>query len=58
VPAFEGLINTLKNMQRSHFSAYNIIQPGIEKLQEYQEQIVDIEAYILAIGKFSVSPIL
>jgi hypothetical protein len=33
-------------------SAHNIIQPGIEKLEDYQAAIADIPAYTLATCKF------
>jgi hypothetical protein len=51
VPSFEGLIKTLQEHQQGNMSAHNIIQPGIEKLEDYQAAIADIPAYTLATCK-------
>jgi hypothetical protein len=48
LPAFDGLIKMLQKFQRENISAYNIIQPGIEKLVAYQTAAADISAYIIA----------
>jgi hypothetical protein len=46
------LIKTLQEHQQGNMSAHNIIQPGIEKLENYQAAIADIPAYTLATCKF------
>jgi hypothetical protein len=51
VPAFEGLIATLQELQNANISAFNTIQPGIEKLEDYQGRTTYAPAYILAICK-------
>jgi hypothetical protein len=46
------LIKTLQEHQLANISAYNIIQPGIEKLENYQAAIADVPAYTLATCEF------
>ena len=55
IPAFEGLIRTLREYQHDNFSSFNMIQPGIEKLEDYHAKTVDVPAYTLAICKFLIS---
>jgi len=57
IPAFEGLIKTLRKLQHKKFSTYNTIQPGIEKLEDYHAETAYTPAYTLAICKFSISVI-
>ena len=53
LPAFQALIQKLKDHQNNHSSidAYHIIDAGINKLEEYEEEIQGISAYTVSIGK-------
>jgi hypothetical protein len=55
LPAFEGLLARLKAYQHStdvyDTDIYNILESGIQKLEEYQENIDDVSAYTLSICK-------
>jgi len=52
--AFDGLIKSLQNFQSKNKSAFNIIQPGVEKLESYQAATADISAYTVATCEFYV----
>jgi len=42
----------LKKYQNEHdLEVYDMIQDGIEKLQEYQQETMNVPAYTLAISK-------
>lgn len=55
VPAFEGLIKTLREYQYKNISAIDIIKPGIKKLEDYHAETAFVPAYTLAICKFLIS---
>ena len=49
---FEKLLLMLKKYQDEHdLEVYDMIQDGIEKLQDYQQETVNVPAYTLAISK-------
>lgn len=52
LPAFDGLIKSLQKFQSDNISAFNIIQPGVDKLETYQAATADISAYIIATCEF------
>jgi hypothetical protein len=58
IPAFEGLIQVLQTFQEDNPSSFNIIQPGIEKLQDYQEETAFAPAYTIATCKFLIFKII
>jgi len=47
-PAFEGMKRVWKNHQFDHPETYNIVQKGLDKLEEYRDYAGDVPAYILA----------
>jgi hypothetical protein len=51
LPAFEGLVAKLKKYQREHdLDVYGMIQAGIQKLEEYQQETDTAPAYTLSIS--------
>jgi hypothetical protein len=53
VPAFKALIQTLEKFQEKSMLANEIIQPGIDKLEDYQAETSHAPAYTLATCEFS-----
>jgi hypothetical protein len=51
LPAFEALISKLQKHQHTDIDVDDIINEGIEKLEEYQQEITNIPAYILSLCK-------
>ena len=52
LPAFEGLILQLQCLQeKEELEISDIIQEGIDKLEEYQQETKNVPAYKLAISK-------
>jgi hypothetical protein len=52
LPAFKGLILQLKGLQeKEELEISDIIQDGIDKLEEYQQETENVPAYKLAISK-------
>jgi hypothetical protein len=52
IPAFEGLIFKLQSLQmEEELEISDIIQEGIDKLEEYQQETKNVPAYKLAISK-------
>ena len=52
LPAFEKLLFKLRKLQNEAELEFNdIIQDGIEKLEEYQQETESVPAYKLAISK-------
>ena len=45
----------LEQFKLQNFSAYNIIQPDLEKLEEYEALVAENQTYIIATCKFLVS---
>jgi hypothetical protein len=53
LPAFEGLLAKLREYQDKHdLDVFDILEDGINKLQEYQQETDNVPAYTLAICKF------
>ena len=52
VPAFAAFIQRWTDLADENLDWYAIIQPGLNKLEEYQEELGKTPAYILAMGKF------
>ncbi len=53
LPAFEALLIKLKRFQREQgIEFYNILEDGIEKLEEYMQDTDNVPAYTLAICKY------
>ena len=54
LPAFEGLIKKLQQLRddsETNVRLYDIINEGIEKLEEYQQETKTAPAYILSLCK-------
>ncbi|KAH9952539.1 ribonuclease H-like domain-containing protein, partial [Russula dissimulans] len=52
LPAFQGVLTKLKEYQRDHgYEFFAVLQSGIDKLEEYQQEIESIPTYTLAICK-------
>jgi len=52
LPAFNGLIVKLQQLQRSevsHRAPYEVIECGIEKLEEYEQETTTVPAYTLSL---------
>jgi hypothetical protein len=52
IPAFEGVIRMLEQLQNSNNTTFHIIDAGIRKLKEYQTTTAHSPAYMLAICEF------
>ena len=58
VPAFESLIQRWEELQENNATPvqfYDIIQKGLEKLEDYRGYTIDVPVYILAMGKYQSS---
>jgi len=51
LPAFEALIFKLQEYQHTDIDVDDIINEGIEKLEEYQQETTNAPAYILSLCK-------
>jgi allophanate hydrolase subunit 1 len=51
LPAYEGLLLKLKEYQQKHQAVSNVLEKGIEKLVEYQQETDNVPAYTLSICK-------
>ena len=54
IPAYSAFINTWENLRYDNWDWRAIIQPGLDKIEEYQARLVDTPAYILAMGETSI----
>jgi hypothetical protein len=43
-----------ENLRDEHWEWERIIQPGLDKIEEYQARLVDTPAYVLAMGETSI----
>jgi hypothetical protein len=43
-----------EDLRDDHFEWERIIQPGLDKLEEYQARLVDTPAYVVAMGETSI----
>ena len=50
IPAFAAFIKMWKDLAIHHPEWEVMIQPGLDKLEDYQEQLTDV--HILAMGEF------
>jgi hypothetical protein len=51
IPAYSAFIKLWKDQMNGNYGWRNIIQPGLDKLEDYQDQLADSPAYVLAMGK-------
>jgi hypothetical protein len=52
LPSFDGLLKKLKGCQHElGIDVYDIIQDGINKLEEYQQETDSVPAYTLSVSK-------
>jgi len=49
--AYSAFIDLWKKQIADHSEWEQIIQPGIDKLKDYQDQLIDAPAYVVAMGK-------
>ncbi len=54
IPAYSAFINLWENLRDDHFEWEHIIQPGLDKIEEYQARLVDTPAYVVAMGETSI----
>jgi hypothetical protein len=43
-----------ENLKNDNWEWERIIQPGLDKIEEYQAHLVDTPAYVLAMGETSI----
>jgi len=43
-----------ENLRDENWEWERIIQPGLDKIEEYQARLVDTPAYVLAMGETSI----
>ncbi|KAK6969568.1 hypothetical protein R3P38DRAFT_2814139 [Favolaschia claudopus] len=53
LPAFEAMISQWEKQQTRHPETADIVQQGINKLDDYRERVEDVPAYILSMRRFS-----
>lgn len=49
IPAFESFINRWEGLLEDRPQWYNIVQPGLDKLEDYQEKLNQV--HVLAMGE-------
>lgn len=54
-PAFEGMKQLWEDHQLEHPETYDIIQEGLNKLEEYRDRADDVPAYVFAMRKLILS---
>ena len=53
LPAYEGLLKELRKYQREQgIELFDILEDGIEKLEEYKQETDNVPAYILSICEY------
>ena len=50
IPAFASFIRLWKEMAAEKLEWKDIIQPGLDKLKDYQDRLADTPAYVVAMG--------
>jgi hypothetical protein len=50
IPSFERMVKVWKEDQIKYPETAGIVQPGIDKLEDYSERIKSIPAYVLAMS--------
>ena len=53
IPAFSAFIQRWNDLAEDHPNWKPIIEPGVEKLAEYQENLSDTPAYVVAMGNIT-----
>lgn len=51
IPAYSALINRWTLLKEDNPQWADLIQPGLDKLEDYQERLADTPAYVVAMGK-------
>jgi len=51
VPAYAAFINRWIQLKEDNLQWTDIIQPGLDKLEDYQDHLADTPAYVVAMGK-------
>ncbi|KAF8235398.1 hypothetical protein L208DRAFT_1257325, partial [Tricholoma matsutake] len=51
IPAYLAFIDLWKKQIADHYEWEQIIQPGIDKLEDYQDWLIDAPTYVVAMGK-------
>jgi hypothetical protein len=51
IPAYSAFINLWETLKRENLEWAPIIQPGLDKLEDYQNRLAETSAYVVAMGK-------
>ena len=51
LPAFKALITRLQQHQRTDVAVIDIIEEGVQKLEEYEQETTTVPAYTLSLCK-------
>jgi len=54
IRAFFAFIQRWKELEKSNVRWREIIKPGLEKLETYEEELEHTSAYVLAMGKLNI----
>ncbi|KAM6494640.1 Ribonuclease H-like domain containing protein, partial [Amanita muscaria] len=54
IPAYSAFINMWEDLKDDHIEWEHIIQPGLDKIEEYQARLIDTPAYVVAMGETSI----
>jgi hypothetical protein len=52
--AFSSFIQRWEELQQEHPNWITVIEPGLEKLNEYSMELDNVPAYTIAMGKLSI----
>jgi hypothetical protein len=53
VPAYSAFINKWTLLKKDNPQWDEIIQPGLDKLEDYQDRLADTPAYVVAMGELT-----
>lgn len=53
IPSFSAFIERWRELAKKHVSWDDVIQPGLDKLLEYEQELEKTPAYVLAMGMVS-----
>jgi hypothetical protein len=53
VPAYSAFINKWTLLKNNNPQCADIIQPGLDKLEDYQDHIAGTPAYVIAMGELT-----
>jgi hypothetical protein len=53
IPAYSAFINKWTLLKEDNPQWAKIIQPGLDKVEDYQDRLADMPAYVVAMGKLT-----